>query len=66
MSSTTTTITALYVDQREAARRLGLSTHCLELWRSIKKGPPFCRFGRAVRYDLRDLDAWALAQKVGA
>ena len=49
----------LPVDSREAAKRLGLSPRTLEAWRRRGAGPPYRRFGRAVRYALGDLDAFA-------
>lgn len=44
-----------YLDTREAAEFLGLSTQQLELWRGQGGGPAFHRVGRAVRYSVADL-----------
>ena len=43
-----------------AARYLGISPRTLNNWRCLGggKGPAFVRVGRAVRYDVRTLDAW--------
>jgi hypothetical protein len=42
-----------------AARYLGVSPRTLNNWRwEGTKGPAFVRVGRAVRYDVRVLDAW--------
>lgn len=51
----------LFVDTAEAARRLGLSLSTLEKYRfyRISDAPPFVRIGRAVRYRVSDLEAWA-------
>lgn len=46
------------VDQREAARYLGVKVHTLENWRYLGKGPRFYRVGQLVKYDQADLDAW--------
>lgn len=48
-----------HLNSREAARLLGLSRRTLEGWRSRGGGPPFRRFGRAVRYARVDLEAFA-------
>ena len=47
-----------YLDTREAAEFLGLSTQQLELWRGQGGGPAFHRVGRAVRYSVSDLRAF--------
>ena len=47
-----------YLDTREAAEFLGLSTQQLELWRGQGGGPAFHRVGRAVRYSVADLRAF--------
>ena len=51
--------TQRHLDSREAARWLGLSPRTLETWRYLGSGPRFRRFGRAVRYAVEDLDAYA-------
>ena len=33
--------------------------------RGLTPGPPYVRLGRAIRYDLRDLEQWIATQKVG-
>jgi excisionase family DNA binding protein len=43
----------------QAAEYLGLGVTTLEKWRVIgNKGPRFVRLGRAIRYRVKDLDAW--------
>lgn len=51
----------------EAAHRLGVSSSLLEKLRVYKpeKSPPFIRIGRAIRYRMSDLDAWASARMEG-
>lgn len=51
----------IFVDTAEAARRLGLSLSTLEKYRfhHVADAPPFVRIGRAVRYRVSDLEAWA-------
>jgi len=42
----------------EAAEYVALSPATLEKMRATGAGPRFIRMGRAIGYDLRDLDAW--------
>lgn len=52
------------VDTKAAAAYLALEPGTLENWRYLQKGPRVTRpGGRAVRYDVRDLDAWIDSQK---
>jgi hypothetical protein len=47
------------LDTSQAAIYTGLAAAYLEKLRSVGGGPRFIRYGRrAVRYRLRDLDAW--------
>ena len=48
----------LLLDQRQAARILGLSVRTLERHRIAGTGPRFARLGRLVRYRRKDLDRW--------
>ena len=49
----------LFLTTAEAAHRLGLSPKTLERWRWAGFGPPYVKLGRAARYDVREVDAWA-------
>ena len=46
---------SMVVDEREAAKFLGLSVQTLRNWRSFRKGPAYLKLGRRVVYQLRDL-----------
>lgn len=50
-----------HLTTRQAADYLGLSPNTLSRWRWSGDGPPFKKLGRAVRYGVADLDAWAAA-----
>lgn len=50
---------ATYLNEREAADYLRLSPKTLTRWRWAGRGPVFRKFGRAVRYAVVDLEAFA-------
>ena len=58
------------VDEREAARRIGMSVAFLRADRyrghvgARTPGPPFYRVGKAVRYDVADLEQWLAERRV--
>lgn len=51
----------LLLTPREAAERLRCSERKLERHRLAGDGPPFVKFGAAVRYPLDELNAWLAA-----
>ena len=53
----------IYLNTREAAIHLGLSTRTLDRYRVSGDGPVFLRFGGRVRYLREDLDAWARTRR---
>jgi predicted DNA-binding transcriptional regulator AlpA len=55
-----------YVDTRVAAAFLGVSESFLNKARHFGTGPEYVRFGRAIRYDLDELESWARARSVSA
>jgi hypothetical protein len=50
----------------QAAHYLQVTERALEDWRFRRVGPAYVRVGRQVRYDIRALDAWLLANTVSA
>jgi len=50
--------------EHDVARQLGLSVATLRAWRLKGKGPPFVRFGRAVRYLAADVERFVRASVV--
>ena len=52
----------LYTDDLE--RITGIPASTWKKWRSLKKGPPYRKFGGRVAYDPRDMEAWDEKQKV--
>lgn len=55
-----------YIDEIEAARILSLSRSYIRQLRLRGGGPRFCTFGRAVRYPLGELLAWARTRLVSS
>lgn len=47
-----------YLSTEQAAALIGFSTQQLEIWRHQKKGPPYVKLKRAVRYGRSSLMAW--------
>jgi hypothetical protein len=43
------------VDERKAAEELALAVQTLRNWRHLRKGPPYIRLGRSIRYRIDDL-----------
>jgi predicted DNA-binding transcriptional regulator AlpA len=52
-----------FLNVQQAAQWLGIATKTLDSWRANGSGPPCHRFGRAVRYRLSDLEAFAAKAK---
>lgn len=50
-------------DTIETAKRLNLSVHTLENWRSAGKGPPFYKIGARVVYDDAEVDEWLASRR---
>jgi len=52
-----------WLNTSEAARHLGIAANTLRNWRVTKSQRiPHYAFGRAIRYRLADLDAWATSR----
>ncbi len=52
------------VDEKTAAPYVGLKPITLRTYRMRNQGPAYIRLGRAIRYDLRDLDRWLDSKRV--
>jgi excisionase family DNA binding protein len=57
--------TRRYLSIVEAADYLGVSVKTLRHWRFVGSGPVARKFGRNLRYHVRDLDAWADSRRDG-
>ena len=54
-----------HLNQRELAKRWGISPRTLERWRTIGFGPAFLKLGGRVAYRLADIEAFEAAQLRG-
>ena len=43
------------VDERRAARVIGVAVQTLRNWRHMRRGPAYLKIGKAVRYRVEDL-----------
>ena len=53
-----------YISEKEVSSITGLSLQTLRNYRSVGKGPTYCKIGRAVRYPLSDLLSFMEARKI--
>ena len=44
--------------EKETAKFLGVAVQTLRNWRHLRKGPPYVKLGRAVRYRDNDLNVY--------
>jgi len=44
--------------EQESAKELGVAVQTLRNWRHLRKGPPYVKMGRAIRYRREDLVAF--------
>ncbi len=52
-----------YLSPQEAAQRYGLSTSTLARRRSQGQAPGYYKCGAHVRYEVTELEAWAVGQR---
>jgi hypothetical protein len=50
-----------FLNTAQAAFYVGLARETLEKMRQQRRGPPYRRHGRYIRYHIADLDAWSEA-----
>jgi excisionase family DNA binding protein len=55
-----------YLRFDEAAQYLNIPVRTLKDWRLKRQGPPARKFGKSVRFEIGDLDAWADSQREAA
>ncbi len=58
MTSTLSNSSRPLMTEKGAAIYLSMAVPTLRKWRVQGGGPAFCKLGKAVRYDMADLDDW--------
>jgi excisionase family DNA binding protein len=53
------------LNERQAAKYLGVSPGTLRLWRAEQRSPRFFRAGKLIRFRVRDLNEW-IEQRLSA
>lgn len=65
--STASTTPSQHINEQRTAEILGVSPGTLAVWRCTRRYPlPYQKIGRAVRYRVEDLEAFAQSRTVGA
>lgn len=54
-----------FLSEREVSEMTGLSVKTLQRWRLLNMGPPYRKFGGAVRYGEADISSWIASTPVG-
>jgi hypothetical protein len=57
------TMATTKIDERAAAAIIGMSVAFLRMGRLRGDGPPFYKFGGAVRYDVNELEQWMASRR---
>jgi transposase-like protein len=52
----------LFINQKDLARRWGISPRTLERWRRVDQGPSFVRLGALVMYRRQDVEQFEQRQ----
>lgn len=52
------------INEIEVAQTLNLSVQTLRNWRNQRKGPPYLKIGRSVRYSVEDLVNYLNSKKI--
>ena len=54
----------LWVNEKAAANMTGISVHTLRAYRLHRKGLPYSKVGRSVRYSTDDIRAYMTASRI--
>jgi hypothetical protein len=52
------------LNDKNAAKYVGLACQTLRNWRCMRKGPPYLKMGRSVRYLTNDLDDFMAKNRI--
>ena len=64
MNNTNPVVSPVFVTDKELAVILGLKLQTLRNYRSMKKGPPFCKLERSIRYSIADAIEWMQKRRI--
>ncbi len=53
-----------YIDEQQVAELTGIAVQTLRNWRSKRRFIRYCKVGRAVRYDIRDVHEFMEGRKI--
>ena len=57
----------IYLNERQAAQKIGVTASAMQAWRLRGGGPPFVKIScRCIRYAESELDAWMQARRVSS
>ena len=56
---------ARFLTERQLAERLNVSMAMVQRWRVLRKGPPYVKIGKLVRYEWVQVERWLAAQPSG-
>ncbi|MGI8746098.1 MAG: helix-turn-helix transcriptional regulator [Bryobacteraceae bacterium] len=54
-----------FISDVELEAEYGIARKTLQKWRLFGKGPRFCKFEGAVRYEVSDIEAWVETSRRG-
>lgn len=57
-------MTARYITEKEAAVRTGISVSKLQKDRHYRRGLPYVKIGKTIRYDIDDVDQFMEQHKI--
>ena len=52
------------ITEKEVSKLLSISLQSLRNWRCQRKGPPYIKIGRSVRYPIEDLRKYLESRKI--
>ena len=52
------------VNEKALAKEMNLSVQTLRNWRHKGKGPPYIKIGRAVRYNIKDIEKYLKQNRI--
>ncbi len=52
------------LNETRVAELMGLAVQTLRNWRYLRKGPPYLKIGRSVRYKSDDIDNYLTSKKI--